>query len=125
MVMFGYCFSKLAMTFCGLVVQVHQVSVTLGDAEAVAAVPANTPSSVAAAAPIDNSLLNFMCYPLVEIPDLFGPDLVGTPWRVGDEPPTEPGPASVGSAPNPTVWQRSRGGAGLEVTSCASAAAAA
>ena len=62
--MFGYAFSKLAMTFCGLVVQVHQVSVTFGDAAAVTAVPASTPRSVAAARPVPIDFLNFICNPL-------------------------------------------------------------
>ena len=64
--MFGYAFSKLAMTFSGLVVQVHQVSVTLDDeAEAeVIPVPPSTPNSVAAVALTDRSFLSFMVYPL-------------------------------------------------------------
>ena len=67
--MSGYAFSKLAMTFAGLVVQVHHVSVTLDDeAEAeVIPVPPSTPNSVAAAVPTDTNLLTFM---------LFSPSLV-------------------------------------------------
>jgi hypothetical protein len=64
--MFGYAFSKLAMTFSGFVVQVHQVSVTL-DAEAEAEaipVPPSTPNSVAAVALTDRNFLSFMVYPL-------------------------------------------------------------
>src|SRR5580658_1380158 len=87
MVMSGLAFSKLAMTCCGLVVQVHHVSVTFaGDACATAAVPATTPSSVAVAAPNENNFLSIICYPLVEIPDFSGPDPVG-PMSRGDEPP--------------------------------------
>ncbi len=81
--------------------------VTFEDADAVAAVPASTPSRVAAAAPNDISFLRFIYYPLVRSPDLVGPDVVdpnglwGTYRRKAGRP--------VGSAPNPTIWQRSRG----------------
>ena len=53
------------MTFSGLVVQVHHVSVTFDEAEAEAIpVPPSTPNSVAAVALTDRNFLSFMVYPL-------------------------------------------------------------
>src|SRR5580692_4649491 len=63
MLILGYAFSKLAMTFCGFVVQVHQVRVTLAGDAAATPVPASTPKSVVATAPSDINFLSFTSLP--------------------------------------------------------------